>query len=78
MKRTFKKVESGAIVCTEVIDDVVVNERVVTSEQERLNAENLKAQVELLRAAALDAESAIKEIEALEAESMQETVAGDN
>ena len=43
MKRTFKKVESGAIVCTEVIDDVVVNERVVTSEQERLNAENLKA-----------------------------------
>ena len=78
MKRTFKKVESGAIVCTEVIDEVIVSERVVTSEQERLNAENLKAQVELLQSAALDAESAIKEIEALEAESMQKPVAGDN
>ena len=66
MKRTFKKVESGAIVCTEIVDDDVVHERVVTSEQEKLNAENLRLQIELLKNAEAEALVNIAEIEALE------------
>ena len=68
MKKTFRKEQNGVVICTEIIDEVVVNERVVTSEQEKIIAESLKLQIEALQNAVIEVESDVAKIAELEGE----------
>ena len=68
MKKTFRKEPNGIVICTEVIDAVVVNERVVTSEQEKIIADGLKSQIETMQNAVVEIESDVAKIAELEGE----------